>query len=103
LKNELVQLGTPPSQASEAVNALWGEWGKKDAPEGWNVYALLWPSNDKWIVALCSQKIPGGPLYISGKSKSTEEMELPKEAFAVIPISDIFERVSSTLSELLGR
>ena len=62
----------------------------------------LWPSNDKWIVALCSQKVSGGPLYEFGKVKSTEEMELPKQAFAVIPISDVFERVRSKLSELLG-
>jgi hypothetical protein len=67
-----------------------------------HVYAVLWPSNDKWIVAVCSQKISGGPLYKFGKSKSTEDMELPKEAFAVIPISDVFERVSGKLSELLG-
>ena len=103
LKNELVKLGIPPSQASEAVNSLWKEWGKKDAPEGWNVYAVLWPSNDKWSVALCSQKLSGGPLYKFGKStKSSEEMELPKQTFAVIPISDVLERVSSKLSELLG-
>ena len=70
LKNELVKLGIPPSQASEAVNALWREWGKKDAPEGWNVYAMVWPRNDKWTVALCSQKISGGLLYKFGKSKS---------------------------------
>ena len=102
LKNELVQLGIPPSQASEAVNALWKDWGKKDIPDGWKLYAVLWPSNDKWIVALCSQKISGGPFYKFGKSKSTEEMELPKQAFAVIPISDVFDRVSGKLSELLG-
>jgi hypothetical protein len=63
LKNELVQLGIPPSQASEAVNTLWKDWGKKDIPDGWKVYAVLWANNDKWIVALCSQKISGGPLY----------------------------------------
>jgi hypothetical protein len=102
LKNELVQLGIPPSQASEAVNTLWKDWGKKDIPDGWKVYAVLWPSNDKWIVALCSQKISGGPLYKFGKSKSTEEMELPRETFAVIPVSDVFDRVGSKLSELLG-
>ena len=101
LKNELVQLGIPPSQASEAVNALWKEWGKKEAPEEWKVYAMVWPSNDKWIVALCSQKISGGPLYKFGKSKSAEEMELPKQTCAMIPIADVFERVSSKLSELL--
>jgi hypothetical protein len=102
LKNELVKLGIPPSQASEAVNSLWKEWGKKETKEGWKVYAVLWPSNDKWIVALCSQKISGGPLYKFGKSKSIGEMELPRQAFAVIPMSDVFERISSKLSELLG-
>jgi hypothetical protein len=102
LKNELVKLGIPPSQASEAVNALWKEWGKKDTPEGWNVYAVLWPSNHKWLVALCSQRISGGPLYKFEKTKSSEEIELPRQTFAVIPIYDVFERVSSKLSELLG-
>jgi hypothetical protein len=101
LKNELVKLGVPPSPASDAVNALWKEWGKKDIPGGWNVYALLWPSNDKWSVALCSQKSSGGPLYKFGKSaKSSEEMELPSQTCALIPMSDVFERVSSKLSEL---
>jgi hypothetical protein len=102
MKSELVQLGIPPSQASEAVNTLWKEWGKKDTPEGWNVYGVLWPSNNKWTVALCSQKISGGPLYKFGKSTPTDEMELPTHAFAVIPMSDVLERVSSKLSELLG-
>jgi hypothetical protein len=102
LKNELVKLGIPPSQASDAINTLWKASGKKDTPEGWKVYAVLWPSNDKWIVALCPQKISGGPLYKFGKSKSTEEMELPAQAFAVIPISAVFDRVSGKLSELLG-
>jgi hypothetical protein len=102
LMKELVDLRIPPSQASEAINTLWKAWGKKEAPEGWNVYAALWPSNDNWSVALCSRKISGGPFYKFGKVKSTEEMELPKQAFAVIPISDVFERVSSKLSELLG-
>ena len=102
LKNELVKLGIPPSQASEAVNAIWKEWGKNDVPEGWKVYAVMWPSNGKWSVALCSQKLSGGPLYKFGKStKSSEEIELPKLAFAVIPMSDVLERVSSKLSELL--
>jgi hypothetical protein len=102
MKSELVQLGIPPSQASEAVNTLWKDWGKKDIPDGWKLYAVLVPSNDKWIVALCLQKISGGPLYKFGKSKSAEEMELPKQTFAMIPISDVFDRVSGKLSELLG-
>ena len=101
LKNELVKLGIPPSQASEAVNALWKEWGKKDTPEGWKLYAVLWPSNGKWVVALCSQQISGGSLYKFEKSKTAEEMDLPKQTCALIPISDVFERVSTKLSELL--
>ena len=102
LMKELVDLNIQPSAAREAVNALWKEWAKKNAPEGWEVYAVLVASNDKWNVALCSQKISGGPLYKFGKSKSTAEMELPKQTFAVIPISHVFERVSGRLSELLG-
>ena len=34
LKNELVQLGIAPSKASEAVKALWKEWGKKRGGNG---------------------------------------------------------------------
>jgi hypothetical protein len=106
LKNELVQLGIPPSQASDAINALWKEWGNKEALEARKVYALLWPSNDKWIVTLCLQKISGGLLYKLEKSmagKSIEEMDFPKQAFVVIPISDVLNHVSNELSKLLGR
>jgi len=35
-------------------------------------------------------------------SKSIEETDLPKQAFAVIPISNVFERIEKKLSELLG-
>jgi hypothetical protein len=72
---------------------------------GRNAYAERVPSNEKWIVALCSQKVSGLPLYKLEKSmgrKSIEEMALPKKAFAVIPISDIFDRITKKLSELLG-
>jgi hypothetical protein len=59
------------------VNTLWKEWDRKDVPEGRNIYAVVLPSNDKWAVALCSQKISGGLLHKFGKSKSIEEMDLP--------------------------
>jgi hypothetical protein len=95
LKNELVQFGILPSQASKAANTLWNAWGKKEAPEGWKVYAMVWPSNNKWIVALCSQNISGEPLYKFDKLRSIEEMELPKQAFAMIPISDVFLSATS--------
>jgi hypothetical protein len=51
--------------------------------------------NDKWIVALCSRKI-SAQLYKFSKSKSNEEMNLPKQAFAVIPISEVFDRASNS-------
>jgi hypothetical protein len=104
LKNELVKLGIPPSPTSEAVNAIWKEWDK-DAPDGWNVYAMILPSNDTWVVALCAQKVSGGPLYKLGKSMGSKssEMDLPKQAFAMIPIFEVLDRVSNKLSQLLGK
>jgi len=51
---------------------------------------------------VCAKKSRGGgTLYKFGKSmgaKSSQEMVLPKQAFAVIPISDILDRVSCKLS-----
>ena len=102
--NELVILGFQPSAASEAVNDVWKEWGKKEAPAGWNIYAVVFPNKDKWIVVLCAQKTFGGPLYELGKSTGTisgHEIALPKQASALIPISDVFDRVSKKLSALL--
>ena len=104
LKNELVELKIPPSPASEAVNALWKQWNKKETPEGGKLYALVSPNKDKWIVVLCAQKTFGGPLYELGKSTGTisgHEIALPKQASALIPISDVFDRVSKKLSALL--
>jgi hypothetical protein len=66
---------------------------------------VLIPSNDKWNVALCSQKISGGLLYKLGKSigsKLIVEMDFPKQAFAMIPISDGLDRTTVKPSELLG-
>jgi hypothetical protein len=106
LKNELVKLGIPPSPANEAVNALWKGWDKKDAPEGWKVYGVILPSNDKWRAVLCAQKVSGGPLYKLGKStgsKSIVEVDLPQQAFAMVPISGILGHINTKLSELLDR
>jgi hypothetical protein len=101
-------LGIPPSQASEAVNAVWKEWDKNERPDGWNIYAVVMPIGEKWIAVLCSQNYSRGPLYKykSGKStgtKSPVEFELPKQPFVMIPISDILERISRKLSELVAQ
>jgi hypothetical protein len=98
LKNELVKLGIPPSSASIAVNEFWKEWDKKEPPEG-KIYALLEPSDGKWTTLLCWQKISGGAVYKTGKSAG--EIKLPKQGSAVLPISDVLERVTNQFIELL--
>ena len=101
LIRELVQLGIPPSSASDAVDAIWEEWRGTEAPKGQKVYAVVVPTKGKWTAALCSQGKLGGPLY-QGTGSGRVQIELPKHAFAVIPISDVFERVSRKTSSLLG-
>ena len=100
LTSELVRLGIQPSPASEAANVVWKEWEKKDVTEGQKVYAVVVPTEDKWMAVLRSQGTSVGPLYKVGRQSI--EVELPKHAFAVIPISDIFEYVSRKMSALLG-
>ena len=97
---ELVTLGIAPSSASEAVDAIWEEWSATEAPKGQKFYAVVVPTKDKWTALLCSRKASGGPLYRYGQSTRTE-MDLPKHAFAVIPITDVAERVGTKLSNLL--
>ena len=106
LKNGLVKLGIPPSPASDAVNTLWKNWDRREPGGKHKLYAVMLPINGKLTVALCIQKKSGGPLYkykfgASKGSKSMVEMDLPQQAFAVIPISDLLYSTSSTLSELL--
>src|SRR6516165_11893815 len=100
LTSELVRLGIQPSPASEAANVVWREWEKKDVTEGQKVYAVVVPNEDKWMAVLRSQGTSVGPLYKVGRQSI--EVELPKHAFAVIPISDIFEYISRKMSALLG-
>ena len=50
LKNELVKLGIPPSPSSEAVNTLWRELDVKKILEAQNIYGLVLPDADKWMV-----------------------------------------------------
>ena len=101
LIRELVQLGIAPSSASEAVDAIWEEWRATEAPKGQKVYAVVVPTKGKWTTLFCSQGSSGGPLY-QGTGSARVQMELPKHAFAVIPISDVFEYVSRKMSAILG-
>jgi hypothetical protein len=101
LKHQLVKLGIPPSSASGVVNVLWGHWDRKEPPEGRRLYTLLVPRDGKWTPLLCWQKLSGGPLYKLGRSTSTpEEIKLPAQAFAVLPVSDILVRIAHKLGKL---
>jgi len=114
LTNELVQLRIPPSPAGEAASQLWKEgekvelwkeWEKEVLPSGKNIYAVISPSGDSWAASLCWQNLSGGPLYRILKRPmpgSLEEMELPKEAFAAIPLSDVFAEVTKKLLMFLS-
>lgn len=102
LTNELVQLGIAPSPASDAVNELWKEWKQVKVEDGGNVYAVMFPNNRKSAVVLCSQKRSGGPLYRLSKSLAAEpiEFDLPRGAFAVIPISNVVADLTKRLAQL---
>ena len=106
LKTELVNLGIPPSPASDAVNTLWKDWDGKQPTGKHNLYAVVLPRNGKLTVALCTQKKSGGPLYkyklgAPTGSKSLVKLDLPEQAFAVLPMSAVLDRTNSKLSELL--
>jgi MerR HTH family regulatory protein len=103
LINELVNLGLQPSSASEAVGELWNEWSKLDVPKPKNVYALLMPREGGWSIELCSQNLSRGPLYKMRRSAAPKSAEagLPKQGFAVLPISDILDCVTAQVSQLL--
>jgi hypothetical protein len=104
ITSDLVRLGIAPSHAMEASNSIWNAWQTKLTPDGQKVYAMVVPSKDGWTVELFSRKAAGGPLYKRGKSTGTKsvQIELPKQAFAVIPISDVFDRVSGKITGILG-
>jgi hypothetical protein len=106
LKYELVKLGIQASPASEAVNTLWRDWDKKDLPRKAKLYAIVLPGKGKLTVALGTQKRTSGPLYkyVLGASKRTSSMpamDLPQQAFVMIPISDVLDSTNGRLSELL--
>jgi hypothetical protein len=105
LTSELVKLGIAPSSAHEVVNALWKEWDRKNLPEGGKFYAVLFPTDDKWMVAMCWQKQSGGPVYKAAKStgnKSPQEMALPSKPFVMVPISDTLTKVRADISRLVA-
>lgn len=103
LINELVSLRIPPSPASDAVNELWKDWDKDVLIEEKNIYAVIVPSGDTWSASLCWQSPSGGPLYrLRKRQTSLEQVELPKRAFAVIPLWVVFADVTKKLLRFLS-
>jgi hypothetical protein len=100
LTNDFVQLGIAPS-SSDTVNELWKEWKQVKFQDGGKVYAVL--STDRSVV-LCWQKRSGESLrrlsISSGVKPAT--FDLPRKAFAVVPISDVVGDVTKRLARLLG-
>jgi hypothetical protein len=97
---DLVKLGIPPSTAADAVAELWSQWGGKEPAEERRLYGVLVPSDAKWTVLMAWQQLSGGPLHKVGRSG---EIEFPTQGFAVLPISDILERISKVVAGLLGK
>jgi hypothetical protein len=103
LKYELVKFGLPPSSATEAVNSIWKQCDRKDLFDKKQIYAVLFPTNDKWTTILCWQSEPGGGLYKFARSSAlrAEKILLPDRAFAVIPISGTLTRIAKRFDSLL--
>jgi hypothetical protein len=96
---DLVKLGISPSSAAEAVAELWKQWDGKQPSDGRRLYALVVPTEGKWTVLIAWQGPSGGPLHKVGRSG---EIELPNQTFAVLPVSDVLDRVSDAIAGLLG-
>ena len=104
LTYELIKTGLSPSSASDAVNELWKMWWARELPEGKNVCAILSPTSDKWSASLCWQKKSGGALYKSTKQSGftgSAQMDLPRQAFVVLSLSDVLAKVTTSLLALL--
>jgi hypothetical protein len=97
---DLVKLGIPPSSGADAVEELWKQWDGKQPADGRRFYGVLVPTEGRWAVLLGWQGPSGGPLQKVGRSG---EIEFPKQAFAVLPISDVLDRVNKTVAGLLSR
>jgi hypothetical protein len=101
---ELVKLGLAPSVATEAASTIWGQCDGNDFFENKQIYAILFPTDDKWITVLCSQREEGGPLFKftrSSTARSQEKIRLPDRAFAVVPITDTLTRITKRLESVI--
>jgi hypothetical protein len=100
---ELVKLGLAPSAATKAVNTIWAQCDRNDLFEHKHVYAILYPTDDKWTTVLCWQREEGGPLYRFTRStaRSQEKIQVPDRAFAVVPITGTLTRITKRLESVI--
>lgn len=96
VKYELVKLGLAPSSATDAVNSIWKQYNRNDFPWKKEVYAVLFPTDDKWTTVLCSQ-------FTRQASPRGKKKPLPDRAFAVVPISDTLTRIGKQLGGLIEK
>jgi excisionase family DNA binding protein len=99
LTNELVKLGNAPSAANDAVNELWKEWKQVKFQDGGNIYAVVFPNRS---AVLYWQMRSGGPLLRQSRSSGAHsaKFDLPRRAFAVVPISHVVADVTKRLARL---
>lgn len=101
LTKELVGLGIAPSLASNAVKEVWKEWQQSGLRERQNIYAALVPNNRKSPTISWWQKRSGGVLRQLSSGSDAVGLDLPRQAFAVIPISDAVGEVKKRLARLV--
>ena len=102
LKNELVKLGIQPSSAAIAINELWKQLSKTEIED--DLYAVLIATNSHWTCKLYRNETSSGYLLKlkNISAAHAEKGEPHPAAFAVIPISNIYRKISDKLSALLG-
>jgi MerR HTH family regulatory protein len=103
VRYELVKLGLAPSAATEAVNTIWDQCNGTDILKEKDVYAILFPIDEKWTTVFCSQREQGGPLYKLPKlaARSLETIRLPDRAFAMVPITGTLTRITKRLESAI--
>lgn len=102
LTNELVRLGIAPLVASHAVSEVWKQWRRSDLSAKQNIHAALILKERQSVAISWWQKRSGAVLIQLSSGSDVVGFDLPRQAFAVIPISDVVEEVGKRLAQLVG-
>jgi hypothetical protein len=107
LRPEQVSIGASVAaegaEPSFTVNTIWGQYGGNDFFEDRRIYAIMYPTNDKWTVLLCSLHEPGGLLHRVSRSTARTQggFRLPDKAFAAVPITGTLTRIAERLEGVI--